>query len=115
MQDLNIKKLSIIFHGGEPMMQPMEDFIYLTEKLLQIVPRENLELSIQTNATLVTSKWIDLFNKYKIQVGVSIDGPKEYHDKYRVDHYGNSSHEREERGIKLLQQKLKTPIGFLIV
>jgi uncharacterized protein len=88
---LEIKKIDIILHGGEPLMQPKEDFIYLIEKLKSALSDLDLSFVVQTNGTLITKKWIELLNKYKVGVGVSIDGPPEYHDKYRIDRNKNPS------------------------
>jgi uncharacterized protein len=96
-------------------MQPKEDFIYLIQTFTNHLTAVNLSFSMQTNATLVTNKWIDLLNKYEVSVGVSIDGPEEYNDKYRLDHQGNGSYERVVRGIKLLQDKLFNKPGCLTV
>lgn len=71
--------------------------------------------SMQTNATLVTQQWINLLNKYHINIGVSIDGTKDYHDKYRIDHRGNGSYAAVTRGIKLLQGSLNSEPGCLTV
>ena len=114
VKSLDIQDVHIVLHGGEPLMQPKEDFIYLVEKLKNTI-LVDLSFSLQTNATLVSNKWVDLLNKYQIGVGVSIDGPQEYHDKYRIDHQKNGSHERVINGIKLLQTNLSSNLGCLTV
>jgi uncharacterized protein len=96
-------------------MQPKDDFVYLIETLKRSLNKIELSFSVQTNATLVTKKWIDLFKKYEISVGVSIDGSKKYHDQYRIDHAGNGSYDQVVRGIKLLQEGLSSNIGCLTV
>ena len=58
---------------------------------------------------------MDLLNKYKVHVGVSIDGTKEHNDKYRVDNYGNGSYDAVVKGIKLLQENLFSKPGCLTV
>lgn len=112
---LNLHNVHIVLHGGEPLMQPKEDFIYLMETLKLSNLNAGLSFSIQTNATLVTSSWINLLNRYEVGVGISIDGPREYHNKYRVDHYNNGSYEQVVCGIKLLQQELNNEAGCLAV
>lgn len=114
-KNFDIQEVSVVLHGGEPTMQPKDDFVYTIEKLKSSVGNTPISFSIQTNATLITDSWIKLFNKYGIRVGVSIDGPPEYHNKYRVDHYGNESSFAVEKGIKLLSSKLDSPIGCLTV
>lgn len=60
----------------------------------QLASDVELNFTLQTNGISIDKAWIDLFEKYNIGIGVSIDGPKEYHDKYRVDHKGRGSHDR---------------------
>jgi uncharacterized protein len=116
IKKLNIQNVSIILHGGEPLMQPKKDFIYLLEAFNSTLGREvKLSFSIQTNATLVTQQWVDLLNKYNVNVGVSIDGTQEYHDRYRLDHVGRGSYEAVVYGIKLLQKGLNSKPGCLTV
>lgn len=70
----------ITFHGGEPLLIGHE----LLEKGFQIVNKyPNTIISIQTNGTLVDDCFISIFKKYNVQIGVSLDGPKYMHDKYR--------------------------------
>lgn len=76
VEDFALDKINFIMHGGEPLMQPKEEFSYLLENLTNQIPEVTWFFSIQTNATLVTKKWIDLLNKYNFNVGVSIDGPE---------------------------------------
>ena len=47
-------------HGGEPLMQPKEDFVYMLDKLKNLAKRKDVDLTftLQTNATLVSKKWI---------------------------------------------------------
>ncbi len=79
----------------------------------------DLRISIQTNGMLVDQEWIQLFSKHKIFVGVSIDGPEEDHNKYRVDHQGRGTYEATIKGLSLLKSAVKSGelsgIGILCV
>jgi uncharacterized protein len=114
VNNYQVTHISIGFHGGEPLMQPKEDFIYIVESINQSLPIP-VNFTLQTNATLISKKWIQLFNKYKIGLGISIDGTKETHDTYRVDHYGNGSYDSVIKGIKLLKEELDGAFGSLVV
>jgi uncharacterized protein len=95
----------IAFHGGEPCLIGPDTFDAwcgrAREVLGEIVP---LSLVMQTNGTLLDARWIDLFLKHRVSIGISMDGPKEIHDAVRVDHREQGSYERVERGVKLLQE-----------
>ncbi|CNK64389.1 galns arylsulfatase regulator (Fe-S oxidoreductase) [Yersinia frederiksenii] len=43
----------------------------------------NISLALQTNGTLIDDEWISLFEKYLVNVSISIDGPKHINDRHR--------------------------------
>lgn len=102
---LGVKILQIDFHGGEPLMQKKEQFDEMcsifTSELSEVI---ELTLAVQTNAMLINDEWIELFRKYGVKVGISIDGPKEYNDKYRIDHKGKGTYDKVVSGINRLKQ-----------
>jgi uncharacterized protein len=113
--ELEIDEVRIGLHGGEPLMQKKYHFdemcTYFREKL---EPEVTVSYTLQTNAILINEKWIELLLKHKIGVGVSIDGPKEYHDKYRIDHRKRGTYDRVAAKIKeMMDSPLKGNIGSL--
>lgn len=60
---------------------------------------------MQTNGTLINNDWVDIFEEYKIGVGISIDGPKEFHDVYRVDHEGKGTYDKINKSMELLKRR----------
>jgi MoaA/NifB/PqqE/SkfB family radical SAM enzyme len=64
--------------GGEPFMYP-----YLSEVLSFISQQQEFVSAISTNGTLIDESWIGPLSDSKITVNVSIDGPEDYHDKFR--------------------------------
>src|SRR5687767_7362462 len=80
-EDLNFSNILLSIHGGEPLMQNLEDFDYMCGLITHVfkAKKVKVEYTIQTNAMLVNEHWIELFNKHKVHVGISIDGPKIYH------------------------------------
>lgn len=79
---LNRKETDITFHGGEALLVGEK----LLEKGFKMVKKyPNTTIGIQTNATLITDDVIELFKKYDVRVGISLDGPKYMHDAYRVN------------------------------
>ena len=67
---------TITFHGGEPLMAGKD----VVENIASLIRRQcgkKMQLSIQTNGTLVDSEWCDIFNRNKISVGISIDGNRQ--------------------------------------
>lgn len=103
-----------IWHGGEPTLAGIDFFENVIS--LQVFHGKEKKISneIQTNATLLNGKWIDFFEKNQFNVGVSIDGHQEVHDKYRKDHLGKGSFEKVIGSIALLR-KSKLQWGALVV
>jgi len=79
--------LRIALHGGEPLLAGKLKFSTYCEDLFAALG-EGFELYVQTNGILIDHEWVDIFSKYKIVVGLSLDGPQEIHDKYRKTHGG---------------------------
>lgn len=76
------RETDITFHGGEPMLIGVD----LLRKAFEIVKKfEHTTISMQSNGTLITDEMVDLLKEYEVRVGISIDGPKEMHDVYRLN------------------------------
>jgi uncharacterized protein len=108
------------FHGGEPLLQNQQDFDWMCNFFRKkLSPNVEVVFVVQTNATLLTDKWINLFIKHKVKVGISIDGPKEYHDVDRLYQNGKGSYDDLKRGINSLQKAVSqgdlSKIGALCV
>lgn len=119
--DLSLHSIIIEFHGGEPLMQKKSDFEACCE-IFQKSLSDIVELSfvLQTNAMLIDDEWIDLFNKYRVCLGISIDGPKEYHDQQRIDHLGRGTYDKVVEKIHFLNKShyfktMKSGVGLLCV
>ena len=116
IKDLSLKKIIIGFHGGEPLLLGKKEFVLVCTKFIEeLSPLCKLEFNIQTNGTLIDIEWIKIFQKFHIDVGLSIDGPQEYHDQYRVDHFGNGSYNRILKNIDLLNKNFSQGFGALSV
>ena len=94
----------IILHGGEPLLMGRR---HLAQWVAQV--RETLKghtvpyFSMQSNGTLIDADWIDLLADLSVTIGISVDGPKRFHDEYRVDHYGDGSFDNVVESIRALQ------------
>ena len=107
--------MNIAFHGGEPCLIGAEQFnSWCTESRRSLSGVAEVEFSIQTNGTVLDSDWIDVFRLHHVTVGVSMDGPQEIHDVFRVDHQGRGSYEAVERGLRLLERE-GIPFGVFTV
>lgn len=85
------QNLTIIWHGGEPLLWGINNyskvFSFMRDEFSNY-PYKNL---MQTNLTLLTQEYIDLFKEYNVRLGFSLDGPKFIHDKQRIYRDGQGS------------------------
>ncbi|MBL8511693.1 MAG: radical SAM protein [Betaproteobacteria bacterium] len=112
-KERNPKYASIILHGGEPMLIPPRRFdermTKLTERLrLALKPEQlsRIRFQMQSNATLVSDAWLEQIRKWKIFLGISLDGPQAVHDGRRKQRRGGGSHERVMEGIRRVQNAI---------
>jgi uncharacterized protein len=103
LKEVQVHKFSIVLHGGEPFLLGIRKLEHLLEGLRKELPRSIYPISIQTNGILLTSDLLDICSKYRVSVAVSIDGPKEINDAYRLDHKGTGTFEKVLNGINQLK------------
>ncbi|MFE5026283.1 radical SAM protein [Streptomyces sp. NPDC056656] len=108
------RSVSLSFHGGEPCLIGSARFDRWCTHVRRALPDLRVYLSLQTNGTLLNSEWIDVFRNHGVDVGVSLDGPPDVHDTFRVRRNGSGSYRAVRRGIDLLQQN-DLPYGILAV
>lgn len=93
------------WQGGEPTLMGLDFFkkaVSLQEKYRK--PRMKIHNSFQTNGVLLDDEWCEFFKRHKFLVGLSMDGPRELHDAYRVDKGGKPTFDKVYRALKLLQK-----------
>jgi uncharacterized protein len=97
--------LSVVWHAGEPMVLPI-DFYRAAFRMIDRLKPAGVEVahSFQTNGTLIDEAWCAFFAEERIGVGVSIDGPKQFHDRYRLTRSGRGTFDRTMAGIRLLRR-----------
>jgi uncharacterized protein len=96
--------VEFVWQGGEPTLLGLDFFKRIMELQKPFSGKKTIANSLQTNGTLLTDAWCAFLKKHKFMVGISIDGPKEIHDRYRRDRKGNGTFEQVMRGLKLLQE-----------
>lgn len=98
-------ELSIVWHAGEPTVVPIEFYKQVNEIIQETIPKSvKVNFHIQTNATLLTDEWCQFFIDTKMQVGVSLDGPKHINDRNRISRNGKGSFDQVMNGVNLLKK-----------
>lgn len=92
------------WHGGEPLMRSIDFYKKALALQKKYAHGKQIDNVIQTNGTLLTDEWCEFFAQNHWLVGISIDGPQEYHDHYRVTPDEKPSWEKVMQGISLLKK-----------
>ena len=92
-------QVTVAWQGGEPTLMKLDFFrraVDLVEKYRR--PGQDVQHTFQTNGLLIDDDWCTFFKQHNFLVGLSVDGPRELHDAYRVDRRGRGTFELVMRG-----------------
>jgi uncharacterized protein len=106
-------QVDVAWQGGEPTLMGLDFFqrsVELVNRLKR--PGQQIQYTIQTNGTLLDDKWCAFFKQHNFLVGLSVDGPKDLHDVYRVNKGGAGSFDQVMRGLACLK-KYKVDFNIL--
>ena len=98
-------EIMFYWHGGEPLLAGIDFYekaVEFQEKFKK--SKQKIRNGIETNATLLNEEWANFFNRKKFEVGVSLDGPREYHNAYRQYPDGKGSFDDVMRGVMILKE-----------
>ncbi len=104
IQSQTMSDVLFTWHGGETFMRPLSFYKKAMEFQKRYAEGRTITNSIQTNGTLITEEWCKFLKDNHWLVGVSIDGPQEFHDEYRRNVQGIPSFVKVMRGINLLNK-----------
>ena len=97
--------LSVVWHAGEPMVVPIGFYRDAFQLIDRAKPRElTVTHSFQTNGTLIDDAWCEFFAEAHVNLGVSIDGPKLFHDRNRRTRSGHGTFDKTIAGIRRLRR-----------
>jgi uncharacterized protein len=108
------RHVNFIWHGGEPTIPGVAFYKRVIQLQKQFGDGVSHDNSIQTNGVLIDDKWLNFLKKSNFSVSISIDGPKQLHDEYRVDRGGKGSFDRVLQAISRIQEA-DIPLGLCVV
>lgn len=97
-------RVSFAWQGGEPTLLGVRYFQKVVELQKKHANGRRIENALQTNGTLLDDTWGEFLSRHQFLVGLSIDGPRELHDTYRVDKQQNSTFDQVVRGLDVLKK-----------
>lgn len=92
------------WQGGEPTLLGVDYFRKLVEVQKKYANGKRIQNAFQTNGVLLNEEWATFFKTNEFLIGISIDGPRELHDTYRVDKGGQPTFDRVMRGLETLKR-----------
>ena len=104
MECQTMQEVLFTWHGGETLMRPISFYKRALELQRKYAGGRRIDNCIQTNGTLLTDEWCRFFRENNFLVGISIDGPQEFHDEYRRNRQGQPSFYKVMKGIDLLKK-----------
>jgi len=107
-------EVQFAWQGGEPTLLGVEFFQTAVQLQKKYADGKKVTNTIQTNGILLDDRWCSFFTENRFLVGLSIDGPRELHDCYRVDKGRQPSFDSVMRGLEFLK-KHKTEFNTLTV
>ena len=96
--------VEFVWHGGEPLLAGLDFFKKAIEIQKKYSSHKEIKNSLQTNGILLNEKWGKFLKENRFIVGISLDGPKDLHDKYRVTNNNEGSFDEALEGLKILQK-----------
>ncbi len=106
-------KINIVFFGGEPLTNVplIREVVAYAEAAVERAGKR-IDFSLTTNATLLNAGLIEYFDAHRFGISVSIDGPKELHDRHRKSVGGRGTYDVVARKVALLLERYRSrPVG----
>jgi uncharacterized protein len=97
-------EIHFAWQGGEPTLLGLDFFRRIVELQQRHAGGKTIANALQTNGVLIDEAWGEFLAEHRFLVGVSIDGPRDLHDFYRVDKGQAPTFDRVMRGIAKLKQ-----------
>lgn len=112
----SLQRLSVIIHGGEPLLAGPGRIVAFARDLRWTVGSEvELDVGLQTNGLVLTEEALDVFEAERIAVSLSMDGPRAAHDLHRTTRRGRSSFDRVEAALERLKRRPSIFAGVIAV
>jgi len=99
-----VDDVTITWQGGEPTMMGLDFFRRSVGIADSHAGGKQVSYTMQTNGTLLDESWCEFLRENRVLVGLSLDGPAEMHDAYRLDRQGRPTQARVMEAARLMQQ-----------
>jgi len=104
IESQDIPVIQFAWQGGEPTLLGIDFFQRTVDYQKKYANGKHIENAMQTNGILVDDGWGEFLAQNHFLVGLSIDGPEQIHDHYRVDKGGQPTFARVMEGLRTLRR-----------
>ncbi|MFI3319591.1 MAG: anaerobic sulfatase-maturation protein [Rikenellaceae bacterium] len=101
----DVPEVTFCWHGGEPLLLKPDFYRKAIEFQKKYAGEKKIHNTLQTNGLLLNEEWCDLFAENEFLIGVSMDGPKDIHDTFRLTKNQEPTFDRVMDGINLMKSK----------
>ncbi|MET9489256.1 FxsB family cyclophane-forming radical SAM/SPASM peptide maturase [Nocardia sp. NPDC006630] len=99
----SLPRVALVLHGGEPLLVGTGDLEFFARTAREVLePDVEVRLGIQTNGVLIDDDVLRICARWNVQIGVSLDGGEQEHDRHRLDRQGRGSYARVAAGLERL-------------
>lgn len=98
-----VPEVTFNWHGGEPLVLGLDFFRRAVELERKYAAGKKINNTVETNGVLLNREWADFFAQNGFLVGISIDGPRDIHDKFRRDRGGAPTFDKVLHGVEILR------------
>jgi uncharacterized protein len=107
----NLSSISVILHGGEPLLLGARQLVDVADAVRAAVPRScRVQVVVQSNGVLLDDAALTVLRGGDIRVGVSLDGPADTNNQHRRYADGRGSHAAVDRALRLLRSPTYRPV-----
>jgi uncharacterized protein len=99
-----IDQVTFAWQGGEPTLLGLDFFREIVELQTTYAAGKKIENTLQTNGILLDDDWCIFFRENNFLIGLSIDGPEERHNRYRLNKGGSGTFNRVIKGLDCLKK-----------
>ncbi len=96
--------VNFTWHGGETLLRDISFYKKAFKLQRKYAKSKRIENVFQTNGTLLNDAWCRFFKENDCLVGISVDGPQRFHDRFRLSPSGRGSFDKVMKGIDLLNR-----------
>lgn len=108
------RTISFIWHGGEPLLWGKENYRQALDFITVHLKDFCVKNSIQTNLSLIDEEYLDIFSRYNVKIGFSLDGDKVINDGQRLGFNGEPTYDIIMEKLSLCRNKGFSP-GCIVV